>query len=228
MCCKSDDWRTRLVGGSLRWTMERRLNIPAWPIEAWGVSPSAAFPTTHSNFPNSLSAVAKPLCCPDAAISHHDQMYNRAFNDRLLKVILEKFRGVNVHVCRETDTATQHHSKRKVLILGFLPLSFKRGSFIFGSNFISAAWRCRGNHLLFGMRRLHVQMREAAARWESLKWTQAWDVAWDRLVSTCAAVFHVACSGPPKNSDQNHKWIRRSARWHKTHQSGSCSGFLPF
>lgn len=48
-------------------------------MEVWGVSSSAAFPTTCSNFLSSLSAVAKPLWYSKAAISHHNQMYIRAF-----------------------------------------------------------------------------------------------------------------------------------------------------
>lgn len=47
-------------------------------MEVWGVSSNAAFPTTHSNFLFSLSAVAKPLWRSEATISHHKQMYNRA------------------------------------------------------------------------------------------------------------------------------------------------------
>lgn len=43
----------------------------------WGVSP--AFPTTLFTFSFSLSAFAKPLWCSEAAISHHNQMYNCAF-----------------------------------------------------------------------------------------------------------------------------------------------------
>lgn len=42
-----------------------------------------------------------------------------------------------------------------------------------------------------------------------------------------AAVLHVACSGLLGNTNQNHKRIRRSARRHKTHQSGSRSVFSP-
>lgn len=47
------------------------------------------------------------------------------------------------------------------------------------------------------------------------------------IPALAAVLLHVACSGLLRNSDQNHKWIRWSARWHKTYQSGSCFVFSP-
>lgn len=128
---------------------------------------------------------------------------------------------VRTHTCAHRQT--RRHSHRRVLIQGFPAFKLLAGQFSFWFSLPASLPSGAAAATTFCLvcaaspaARPNVRScgglggLEAGTRREMLRGTDRFPPA------PAAAGFHVACSGPPRNSDQNHKWIRRSARRHKT------------